>query len=135
DKVALEPRPELHRLDPAHVAETVDGLANPVARHVCTLAGDQARRLHSGEPLRDRRATRMRRRGNPFLREDAEGPGLVRRRRRQVRENPLRRGVKPLPAIHPRHEAETGRIHFRVSTHRKISPSVYSYMYTHRYLT
>ena len=128
DNVALEPRPELHRLNPALVAQTVDRLADPVARHVCTLSGDQARRLHSREPLRNRRATRMRRRRNPFLGEDGEGPGLVRRRRREVRENPLRRGIKTLPAIPPRHAAETGRILLRVSKKRNISRRVFSKM-------
>jgi len=85
-----------------------------MARHVRALADHEAGRFHAREPLRRSRPPGMGRRGDPFLRESTQAGGLVRRRCRQMGEDPVGRGIEPLPAVPPRHAKGLGAIHLSV---------------------
>ncbi len=109
-----QPGPELHRLDPSLVTQSVYGLPDAMARHVRALADHEAGRFHAREPFRRGRTPGMGRRGDPFLRESAQAGGLVRRRGRQMGEDSVGRGIEPLPAVPPRHAKGLGKVHLSI---------------------
>src|SRR5207249_2215186 len=85
-----------------------------MARHVRALADHEAGRFHAREPFRRGRTPRTGRRGDPFLRESAQAGGLVRRRRRQMGEDSVGRGIEPLPPVPPRHAKGLSAIHLSI---------------------
>src|SRR5206468_11585725 len=118
--------PELHRLTPALVTQSVHGLPDPMAGDVRAFADHETGRLHPREPLRRGRAPGMGRRGDAFLRESAQARGLVRRRRRQMGKDPVGRGIEPLPAVPPRHAKGLSAIHLSILKTEHLSARVLS---------
>src|SRR5438105_10162423 len=105
--VSLETAPEFRRLDPALVGETVHGLPYPMPGHMGPLSRDETGRLHAREPFRGCRSPGMRRGGDAFLRQRAQGSRFMSGDRRQVSQDADRRRIESLPPVPPRHR--TGR--------------------------
>jgi len=112
--VRVEASPELHRLDPSFVRQPVDRLSHPMPWDVRPFPDDETGRFHARQPLRGRRAPGMRRGGDPLLGETAEARGLMRCRRRQMRQDSVGRGVKALPPVPPGHAEGLSEVHLRI---------------------